>query len=536
MGQYVDSNLLNMANPANSKNEWQTIGDGFKEMYNNYVRTRLSQNEIDLSDLRLGYERATQDDRIRAIRLGTENLANEVRKSAVDANIAELTEQDKIIQEKTKTANDLEILKQSQIKTGFLPNMLKAEINQTNASASNLLANARQTNQNIFLQKKAYEENERAKYSSMLFQKFLNDNPGLQGEESRYAYVKHLDDEYNYALNNPLLSDKERVNKLSEIHRTKTDFANFLSQIAQTNSIVKLGFNPYVKNSGNGANGGSATGEINTEEIFTNLSKEKLLKEEISKNNKNITDIKNQINAINKNYSISDEEKVKQIQELEGTKKDLENKNNTLMNYQNTMPKLDFSHIFKIMKTKTNEGLAKDAFTNLENLKEVKNLINKAAYLSDKVGWFGINNKIYSIAANMAGSTSDMKELESVMTQIKARLSAEKGKTLSKEYQNLTKMVDDPTTFANNLKAFRQSLSSLDDYIIGQALNIGDSYGDGVKNLVSNVGGFNKKVRDDFNSEDNKINLVLKQYTETTSSNKNPTNPTLEVAKRSPFA
>lgn len=530
MGQYVDSNLLNMAKP--DKNELQAIGDGFKEMYNNYVRTRLSQNEIDLSDLRLGYERATQDDRIRAIKLGTENLANQVQKGAIDLDIARQTKDDKIAQEQIKTANDMETLKQKQFATKTQPEIFKMQQQSHKANINNIYSTIAERKQNMFFKDEAYKENEKAKYSSMLFQKFLNDNPGLQGEESRYAYVKHLDDEYNYALNNPLLSDKERANKLSEIHRTKTDFAKYLPQTAQTNSIITQGFSPYSK----GGNSVNATSGIDTNEIFNNLNKEKLLKEEISKNNKNITDIKNKINAINKNYSISDEEKAKQIQELDGAKKDLENKNNTLMNYQNIMPKSDFSHIYKIMELKTNKELAKDAFTNLENLKEVKNLINKAAYLSDKVGWFGINNKIYSVAANMVGSTSDMKELESVMTQIKARLSAEKGKTLSKEYQNLTKLVDDPTTFANNLNAFRQSLSSLDDYIIGQALNIGDSYGNDVKNLVSNVGGFNKKVRDDFNSEDNKINLVLKQYTETTSSNKNPTNPTLEVAKRSPFA
>ncbi|ULO02930.1 hypothetical protein [Campylobacter sp. RM12651] len=530
MGQYVDSNLLNMAKP--DKNEWQAVGDGFKEMYNNYIRTRLSQNEIDLSDLRLGYERATQDDRIRAIKLGTENLENQVQKGAIDLDIARQTKNNKIAQEQIKTANDMETLKQNQFATKTQPEIFKMQKENHKVNLSNTYSIINERKQNMFFKDQAYKEQEEAKKVMSDFNEFSLKFPNLKGDDLKNGYVKNLDDEYNYTLNNPLLNDSQRVNKLSEIHRKKINFAKYLPQTAQTNSIITQGFSPYSK----GGNGANATSGIDTNEIFNNLNKEKLLKEEINKNNKDITNIKNQISSIRNNHLISDEEKAKQIQELDGAKKDLENKNNTLMNYQNTIYKSDLSDIYKILETKTSKEIAKDAFTNLENLKEVKNLINKAAYLSDKVGWFGINNKIYSVAANMVGSTFDMKELESVMTQIKARLSAEKGKTLSKEYQNLTKLVDDPTTFANNLNAFRQSLSSLDDYIIGQALNIGDSYGNDVKNLVSNVGGFNKKVRDDFNSEDNEINLVLKQYTETTSSNKNPTNPTLELAKRSPFA
>lgn len=501
--RYYDTQMLALAHPAQYKNELQAAGDGFMNMYSNYLKNRLNKNEVLTSDLGLEFMNATQDDRIKQAKLDTNIKQNQADLNALELNTAKQIQKDTIEQTRLKTLSDSEKLKQEQFTTKTQPEIFNMQKSLNNAQINNLNSSIAERNFSMFLKKHAFNENERATNSSTLFQNFLNDN-NLQGDDNaKFAYVKHLDDEYNYALNNPLLNDSQRAKRLSEIQKIKLEFAEYLPQIAKANSIVTQGFNSFSSKGGNGGDG-----DIKVANILNNLNISKELDKKNTINNNAILELEKEKNAIKNNYTLNDTEKAEKIQKINDNINTIKKENNEIENYKQQNLNVNFSDIYNIMQVKTNSQIAKDDYQNLQHYKNIKDLLNQAANLTDEVGYYGINNKIFGVAADLSGSTLEMRKLEKVMQQLISEFSGEKGKTLSKEYDNLRRLVPDVNSFANNIKKVRQALSSIDNYVLMKANNISSSYGEDVKALVNKIA-FNNTVDDIFNNKDSELNLVL---------------------------
>lgn len=462
-------------------------------MYNNYVRTRLSQNEIDLSDLRLGYERATQDDRIRAIRLGTENLENQVRKSAVDANIAEKTEQNKIMQEQIKTENDLEVLNQNKIKSNYMPKEYQAKINQANAGASNLWASTRATNQNIFLQKKAYEENESAKKVMSDFNEFSLKHPNLKGDDLKNAYYKYLSYMQMASLNDPLIKDTPtRIMNAQKYLDKQRLFEKHLGYAGQNYRANEDNFNPIPKG-GNGANGSRYNGISNVDLAMFNKVQEQnvIINKEIYTLSKELEDKKNLYN-IGKN-KLGTDTLNKQLDEI----KTIEQKIQNLKNEKNILDEKLGSYqleVYGLVKQRLiNEGVSKPD----EELKYIKDLTSmvvamdelyKAIEANGKDYNFGKQGWVGSVVDMAKGNTHPTDHIANKVRNVK-QVFQTSGIKLKQEYANFNDMF--PTEYAflqtkdRYVSLLKDIQSSLNAKINAAVMGYSKETQEDIKNLIN---------------------------------------------------
>ncbi|MBZ7975785.1 hypothetical protein [Campylobacter sp. RM12637] len=160
-------------------------------------------------------------------------------------DIARQTKDEKIAQEQIKTAKDMETLKQNQITSYFMPKKYQADINHSNASASNLWANARATNFNTNVAKSRFNEEETIKslYSNV---NEYSQNSGKQGEDAFDGYYNGLYLKY--------LDAKQQGFDTSAYEREISLLNKHKPSIMQMYKVQFDGANPYVKNSGNSAN------------------------------------------------------------------------------------------------------------------------------------------------------------------------------------------------------------------------------------------------------------------------------------------
>lgn len=476
MGQYVDSSLLQLANPANYKNEWQAIGDSFQKMYSDYVRNRLSQNEIDLSDLRLGYERATQDDKIRAFKLGTENLANQVEKGAIDLDIAKQTKDDKIAQEQFATKTQPEIFKMQQ--------------QSHRVNLNNIYSTIAERKQNMFFKDQAFKEQEEAKKVMSDFNEFSLRYPNLKGDELKNAYYKHLSYMQMAAFNDPLAKDTPTmiINAQKYLDKQRL-FEKHLGYAGQGYRANEDNFNPIPKG-GSDVNGGS-----DYFGFFDKVSQISNTKESLEKE---LKDIDSKILLAKK-----DGEK-ENIIKLEQRKDELIN---NLKQYENiNIPNVGVIHTLRALQQiyGKEEGLNRQ--NELENLAAQKKLLNTYAGLIKEANWHGWNGNVVNKTLNILGYGTIKDNLREVAKQIKV-LAQTKSMKLKQQYEIFASLVDDDSLFGQNDKRLMQNAKIFDNFLITQVDSILTAFNDKQKNMIKQGVKYDlKPVESYFKNEPKKAN------------------------------
>ncbi|WP_172231848.1 hypothetical protein [Campylobacter canadensis] len=456
MGQYVDSSLLQLANPANYKNEWQAIGDSFQKMYSDYVRNRLSQNEIDLSDLRLGYERATQDDKIRAFKLGTENLANQVEKGAIDLDIAKQTKDDKIAQEQIKTANNKEALKQNQTTSYFMPKKYQADINQTNAGASNLWANARHTNQTAMMEYDNYIMDKafkgvRGDLNELNIMR--SDFSSMNTLERNNVYLKMLDDEINNS------TDKKTKNELLFKKRIANQYFSKSAKL-DTQNLQHINLQGQLL----GDKSYSNQKQLKEAEIYdtqnqiskiTNLISQK--KQELEKTNltpNQVKTIHNHIKALEYNLQKQQEKLLM-----------LENTPIGNFNVKNIKSNIGFD-------TSKLSAVEKNLFQDVEeNLSNAAGLIKDIEELQQWIKKTNVNGGKVSYYGSYIFGKGNAYEFRKKMDLLKSNLFSDRGKKLRLPVDYLNKALDDTSEFWLSIENVNNQLNNIKTMLINSQTN-----------------------------------------------------------------
>lgn len=279
MVRYYDPQMLALANPANSKNELQAAGDAFKQMYKDYEMYKLSQDRLKMSNLEREYAEKTQDDRIKQSNLTTQGLQNKVDLSALELDTARKSQKDLLEGIRLDTLGKEQDLNKKIIENHFLPQEKKANINQANASASNLYANARLTNLKSNITQHEFNENKEAKSVLTDFNEFANNNPNLKGDDLKNAYAYNIRRKIYNELNNPLLDNYQRITNAQQLQDKLNNFNKYLPNIAQSYSISEQSFNPIPKGGGNGANASAIIG-ANLDEVRQAKEKSQVLGQE----------------------------------------------------------------------------------------------------------------------------------------------------------------------------------------------------------------------------------------------------------------
>lgn len=489
--RYYDTQMLALAHPAQYKNELQAAGDGFMNMYSNYLKNRLNKNEVLTSDLGLEFMNATQDDRIKQAKLDTNIKQNQADLSALELNTAKQTQKDTIEQTRLKTLSDSEKLKQEQFATKTQPEIFNMQKSLNNAQINNLNSSIAERNFSMFLKKHAFNENERATNSSTLFQNFLNDN-NLQGDDNaKFAYVKHLDDEYNYALNNPLLNDSQRAKRLSEIYKTKLEFAKYLPQTAQANSIVAQGFNSFSSKGGNGVNGGRNNGVSNVDLAMFNKAQEqnKAIEQEFLNNASKIDKI-TEVLRLPAATNFEEQEKARQeLVKLQERQKELENIKNQNKAYINS----NTSGIYTMLK----DTLARQGFSKPEEeIQEMQDLLLLSKGLNDiydvlengkgkdfNVGYTGNIGRFFT---RVGGNSHPIDLLEN-RTKTFMKIYQSSGAKLKSQYEDIRSVFPDYTGWWQSKGKVASDLRDIEESIRNQINNKLSAYNNESKELIKSL-------------------------------------------------
>lgn len=379
-----------------------------------------------------------------------------MQKGAIDLDIARQTKNNKIAQEQIKTANDMETLKQSQIKTGFLPNMLKAEINQANASASNLFANAKRTNQTTMIEYDNY-------MMDKAFREIRGDLNGLNIMNSDFSsmntlernntYLKMLDNEINNSTDEKMkneLAFKKRIamqyfNKSSELDTQNLQHLNLQGQL--------LGVGSYSnKKAQKEAEIIATSNQINNMEKMINKNKELLEKPNLRPN---------EVKALHKQNEILENNLSKQQEKLSALEKT--SIGDFRVRATNYNAGFDTSNL-----NATDKQLFQDVEENLSNaaglIKEIEELqewikktdvnAGKASYYGSY--WFGKGNAY---------------EFSKKMDLLKSNLFSDRGKKLKLPVDFLNKALDDTSDFWLSIKNVNSELNNIKSMLVNSQIN-----------------------------------------------------------------
>lgn len=360
-----------------------------------------------------------------------------MQKGAIDLDIARQTKDEKIAQEQIKTANDMETLKQSQITSYFMSKKYQADINHSNASASNLWANARATNFNTNVAKSRFNEEETIKslYSNV---NEYSQNSGKQGEDAFDGYYNGLYLKY--------LDAKQQGFDTSAYEREISLLNKHKPSIMQMYKVQFDGANPYVKNSGNGANSMSDYSNVLTQIGQANVMKEQLVKD-INATNKEIDDL--QRKGVN-------------TEELKTKKTQLEQKLSQLQGVPNTANAKSLMNYFTDSLGKT---AGEKTYNQMINYSQIKQDIRLVADAIDTVALYGWSGEGLNKLAHMFGVATNKDDINNKIIALLNNIQGDTGAKLKQQYENIVRLTPNTSAFGMNVKRMQQDLTNLNEHI-----------------------------------------------------------------------
>ncbi len=410
-------------------------------MYSNYLRNRIGQNELALSDLGLDFAIKTQDDKIKQSNLQTQNMQNQVDKSSIDLDIAKQTKDNQIKLSDLNLANAFETYKQNKFNTDKQGEIFDMNKKLNNAQISNIYSNIKERNQNIFLKDYAFKEQERAKQISAYFQAFRSNNPNLSDEEARYKITEQLTNDYNDTLKNPLLNDSERANKLGDIQSLMDNFHRYLPDTAQANSVINQGLGRYAK----------GDGDTSATNVLAQIGQANVMKEQLEKE----LDIKTR--------AISEMKKNKQgTQELEQEKAVIEQKLSQLQGVPNTANAKSLMNYFTDSLGKT---AGEKTYNQMINYSQIKQDIRMVADAIDTVALYGWSGEGLNKLAHMFGVATNKDDINNKIIALLNNIQGDTGAKLKQQYENIVRLTPNTSAFGMNVKRMQQDLTNLNEHI-----------------------------------------------------------------------